>query len=98
MPTSDENDETTRALSAWLTALTTELGVAGLDVDQDAILDLAGTAAHAVLRPAAPLTTFVVGYVAGRAAALERSTAETSSEAIARATNAAESLARRYAE
>ncbi|WP_416351953.1 NTP transferase domain-containing protein [Subtercola sp. RTI3] len=34
----------------------------------DAILALAGTAAHAVVRPAAPLTTFVAGYAAGLAA------------------------------
>ena len=93
----DENDETTQVLTAWLTALTTELGVAGLEVDQDAILALAGTAAHAVVRPAAPLTTFVVGYVAGLAAAVEGAPGEAASDAVARATSAAESLALRYA-
>jgi hypothetical protein len=34
-----------------------------------AVLGLAGVAAHAVVRPAAPLTTYLVGFVAGRAAA-----------------------------
>src|ERR1700712_3145923 len=34
----------------------------------DAILALAGTAAHAVVRPAAPLTTFVAGFASGLAA------------------------------
>ncbi|HZC27233.1 MAG TPA: DUF6457 domain-containing protein [Actinopolymorphaceae bacterium] len=40
-----------------------------LPVDGDLInlvLDLARDAAHAVDRPAAPLTTFLVGYAAGR--------------------------------
>lgn len=31
------------------------------------LLDLARTAAHGVTRPAAPLTTFLAGYAAGRA-------------------------------
>jgi hypothetical protein len=34
-----------------------------------AVLGLAGVAAHRVVRPAAPLTTYLVGYAAGRAAA-----------------------------
>lgn len=36
------------------------------DLDLDAILDLARDAAHAVERPAAPVTTFLVGYAAAR--------------------------------
>lgn len=35
------------------------------DVDIKTILDLARDAAHQVERPAAPLTTFLVGYAAG---------------------------------
>ena len=35
-----------------------------LDVEIDDILDLARDAAHQVERPAAPLTTFLVGYAA----------------------------------
>jgi len=31
------------------------------------LLDLARDAAHSVMRPAAPVTTFLVGYAAGRA-------------------------------
>lgn len=37
-----------------------------MNVDVDAILGLAGDAAHAIVRPAAPLTTFIVGFAAGR--------------------------------
>jgi hypothetical protein len=53
-------------LDRWWHALCTELGISP-DADPEALLDLAGTAAHAIVRPAAPLTTFLVGYAAGRA-------------------------------
>jgi len=43
-----------------------ELGVA-LELDEAMLLDLARQAAHGVDRPAAPLTTFLVGYAAGLA-------------------------------
>jgi hypothetical protein len=53
--------------------------------DRDAILGLAGKAAHTIVRPAAPLTTFLAGYAAGLAggsaadvtSALQRATAAT---------------------
>jgi molybdopterin-guanine dinucleotide biosynthesis protein A len=65
----DQDDEKTAALAEWSRRLTAELDIGGLEVDVDAVLALAGTAAHAVMRPAAPLTTFIVGYAAGIAAA-----------------------------
>ncbi|MFM9918116.1 NTP transferase domain-containing protein [Lacisediminihabitans sp. H27-G8] len=69
-PMSDRDDEAMRvALSEWSDRLTEALGLEAVDVDIDAVLALAGTAAHAVLRPAAPLTTYLVGYAAGIAAA-----------------------------
>ena len=57
-----------KILADWCDAAAAELGLAGhelTDHDRDAILGLAGVAAHAVLRPAAPLTTFLAGYAAG---------------------------------
>ena len=57
---------TDEVLRRWWDALAAELGIAP-DADPEALLDLAGTAAHSVVRPAAPLTTFLVGYAAGRA-------------------------------
>jgi len=63
------DDDTTNVLEAWTSRLADELGVGGLEFDLDTILDLAGEAAHAVVRPAAPLTTFLVGYAAGKAVA-----------------------------
>lgn len=63
------NDEDRTTLEAWAVRLTAVLGINDLDLDLDAVLDLAGAAARSVLRPAAPVTTFLVGYAAGRAAA-----------------------------
>lgn len=60
-----------RVLAGWSAELAAELGVDGLDVDIDAILSLAGKAAHGIVRPAAPLTTFLVGFAAGRAVSNE---------------------------
>jgi hypothetical protein len=50
-------------LQEWVKALGDELEVPG-DVDIDLLLDVARDAAHSVSRPAAPLTTFLVGYAA----------------------------------
>ncbi|MBW4042685.1 MAG: molybdopterin-guanine dinucleotide biosynthesis protein [Acidobacteria bacterium] len=77
------SDEIDAALDAWWDTLSQALGLADVPADRDAILGLAGKAAHAVVRPAAPLTTFLAGYAAGRAggtaadvaAAIERAAA-----------------------
>ncbi|WP_030259293.1 NTP transferase domain-containing protein, partial [Streptomyces violens] len=52
-------------LDEWITAVKAELGIE-LDVDTADLLDLARDAAHGVARPAAPLTTFLVGYAAAQ--------------------------------
>ena len=52
-------------LDDWVTRLATELGVDPAAVDVTLLLDVARDAAHAVARPAAPLTTFLVGLAAG---------------------------------
>jgi Domain of unknown function (DUF6457) len=53
-------------LNEWVDELATALGV-DVDVDINDLLDLARDAAHGVARPAAPLTTFLVGYAAAQA-------------------------------
>ena len=53
-------------LGSWVTELCTALGIDAEALDRDVVLDLARDAAHNVARPAAPLTTFLVGYAAGR--------------------------------
>ncbi|MFE5795380.1 DUF6457 domain-containing protein [Streptomyces sp. NPDC056503] len=79
-------------LDEWITAVKTELGL-DLDVDTGVLLDLARDAAHGVARPAAPLTTFLVGYAAAKAA--EGGTAP--AEAVAEASRKAAALAQRWA-
>ncbi|WP_234864831.1 NTP transferase domain-containing protein [Sinomonas albida] len=64
-PAGDDKDE---ILRAWCAELIEALELDGLEVDIDAVLGLAGVAAHAVVRPAAPLTTFLAAYAAGVAA------------------------------
>ncbi|MFH8936292.1 NTP transferase domain-containing protein [Streptomyces griseosporeus] len=76
-------------LDEWISAVKDELGI-DLDVDTKVLLDLARYAAHGVARPAAPLTTFLVGYAAARA--------EGGPEAVADAARKAAALARRWAE
>ena len=55
------------SIEDYLATLATSLGLTSADVDITALLDLARDAAHAVARPSAPLTTFLVGLAAGRA-------------------------------
>jgi hypothetical protein len=59
------SDDVGAALDAWWVTLTEALGLPEVPADRDAILELAGVAAHSVVRPAAPLTTFLAGYAAG---------------------------------
>ncbi|WP_405616419.1 NTP transferase domain-containing protein [Streptomyces sp. NBC_00076] len=69
-------------LDEWITAVKDELGIE-LDVDTGVLLDLARDAAHGVARPAAPLTTFLVGYAAARAGGGPEEVAEASRKATA---------------
>lgn len=50
-------------LDEWVAEVSAALGIE-LEVDVSEMLDLARDAAHGVARPAAPLTTFLVGYAA----------------------------------
>jgi Domain of unknown function (DUF6457) len=60
-----EPDALDNPLATWLARLCSELAIDPDLVDVAAVLDLARDAAHAVARPAAPLTAFVVGLAAG---------------------------------
>ncbi|MFI7499339.1 NTP transferase domain-containing protein [Streptomyces sp. NPDC049687] len=75
-------------LDEWISAVKDELGI-DLEVDTGVLLDLARDAAHGVARPAAPLTTFLVGYAAAQA--------EGGPEAVAEAARKAAALALRWA-
>jgi Ser/Thr protein kinase RdoA (MazF antagonist) len=88
------SEDTDAILQAWCAALVERLQLDGVVVDVDAVLSLAGQVAHAVVRPAAPLTAFVVGYAAGRAASDGTTTdAEAFSAAAAIARDAARDFA-----
>lgn len=76
-------------LDEWLAAVKEELGL-DTEVDTRLLLDLARDAAHGVARPAAPLTTFLVGYAAGRAGG--------GPEAVAEAARKVTALTERWAE
>jgi hypothetical protein len=64
------------SLEEWFAALTDHLGVELSDEVIAPVLDLARDAAHNVLRPAAPLSTFVAGYAAGLAASADPASAD----------------------
>lgn len=79
-------------LEQWITAVKNELGI-DIAVDTKTLLDLARDAAHGVARPAAPLTTFLVGYAAAHAEA----TGADPAQAVAEASRKAADLALRWA-
>ncbi|WP_349017327.1 DUF6457 domain-containing protein [Streptomyces solicavernae] len=57
-------------LDSWTTRAAAELGLRGDVLDRDALLDLASVVAHQVARPAAPLTTYLLGVAVGRGTSL----------------------------
>ncbi|HET8878948.1 MAG TPA: DUF6457 domain-containing protein [Arthrobacter sp.] len=84
-------DET---LEDWCRALLQALELDDVDIDIDEVLGLAGVAAHSVVRPAAPLTTFIAGFAAGLAAGTGQATDSVSMQA---AMGVARKLAKDYA-
>lgn len=59
------------ALNEWLIVAAEELGLEPGDVSIPVVLDVAKHVAHGVARPAAPLSTFLIGLALGRAGAGE---------------------------
>ncbi|MBF4567617.1 molybdopterin-guanine dinucleotide biosynthesis protein [Plantibacter sp. VKM Ac-2880] len=62
-------DDLHAVLAEWSDRVSAALELGDVPVDIGAVLGLAGTAAHAVRRPAAPLTTYLVGIAVGKALA-----------------------------
>ena len=83
------------AVEQWVAELTHHLEVDDLRLDIDAVLAIAGQAAHTVVRPSAPVTTFLIGYVAGVADASGQADFDTAFRA---ATRVAEQLLTRRAD
>ncbi len=68
----------TASLLAWTAACEAALGLDDVVVDREAIhilLDLSRDAAHQVVRPASPLTCYLVGLAVGRGMSLGRGAA-----------------------
>jgi Domain of unknown function (DUF6457) len=53
-------------LEDWTAAVCTDLGLDPGVLDMKILLDVARDAAHGVARPAAPLTTYLVGVAVGQ--------------------------------
>ena len=68
-------DET---LEEWCRLLLRAFELEDVQVDVNEVLSLAGVAAHSVVRPAAPLTTFIAGFAAGLASGSGQASDETS--------------------
>jgi len=66
----------TDPLDAWVHELSGALGVDPAATDVTTLLDVARDAAHGVARPAAPLTTFLVGLAAGQRGGTREAVAE----------------------
>ncbi|GGE73973.1 DUF6457 domain-containing protein [Nesterenkonia cremea] len=68
-PQKTEQQAAREAIDLWVRELTHHLEIEDVEIDIDALLKLAGQAAHTIVRPSAPITTFLVGYVTGLAEA-----------------------------
>lgn len=56
------------ALDEFVAAACQELGIPAEDIDTDLILELAREVAHNTIRPAAPVSTYLMGLAVGRGA------------------------------
>lgn len=64
-------------MKEWIDAVRTELDIpVDIDIDIDTILDVARDAAHTIERPAAPVTTYLLGYAAAQGADVTKAAAK----------------------
>ena len=84
-------DET---LEDWCRALLQALELEDVEIDINEVLALAGVAAHSIVRPAAPLTTYIAGFAAGLASGSGQAT---DAAAMQAAVKVARKLASDYA-
>ena len=84
-------DET---LEEWCRLLLRAFELEDVYVDINEVLSVAGVAAHSVVRPAAPLTTFIAGLAVGLASGSRHAP---DAAAMQNAMNVARSVAKAYA-
>ncbi|WP_026548280.1 NTP transferase domain-containing protein [Paenarthrobacter nicotinovorans] len=82
-------------LEDWCRTLLQAFELEGVEVDVNEVLAVAGVAAHSVVRPAAPLTTFIAGYAAGMARGIGQASDDASMNA---ALELARKVAKEYSE
>lgn len=82
-------------LEEWCRTLLQAFELEGVEVDINEVLAVAGVAAHSVVRPAAPLTTFIAGYAAGMARGIGQASDDASMNA---ALELARKVAKEYSE
>ena len=61
------NPEQAERVAKWIELVTAEVGVP-VPTDVETILDVAKDAAHSVERPAAPVSTYLLGYAVAQGA------------------------------
>jgi len=70
------DDDVMNALGDWVGKVAAEFDIAPPAADQiNDLLGVAGVAAHEVVRPAAPITTFLIGYALATDSSLSLSNA-----------------------
>ena len=74
----DERKGGSTVMDEWLAAACAELDIEG-EIDVDAVPDLARDVAHGVERPAAPVSTFLLGLAVGRGGDLKAAAAQLTS-------------------
>ncbi|HEY4153099.1 MAG TPA: DUF6457 domain-containing protein [Pseudolysinimonas sp.] len=77
-----DDDEMMTEVRVWAAEVSSALGIDASGLDIDAVLGIAGLAARSSVRPAAPVTTYLVGYAAGRATAAGSPPAAALSDAL----------------
>jgi len=78
-----DDDETMAAVRSWASKVSAALGIDPAELDLDAVLGVAGLAARTAVRPAAPVTTYLVGYAVGRASATAQNSSLALTDALA---------------
>lgn len=74
-PPADRQDSRSEpeSLPTWLAQVCAALGLESSDVDTTLVLDVAREVAHSVMRPAAPLSAYLLGVAVGRGASAAES-------------------------
>jgi len=78
-----DNSDVPAAIEQWNARLSAALGIPAADADS--VLDLAAVVAHSVVRPAAPLGAYLVGYATAIAVAAGADPDAAFAEAVATA-------------